>query len=136
MKKKVQKKSLEFFPKDNILFEDLVNLRFITVNKTKKSIIARYQVIPISKNQRIQHFVHEITPHLSKTIEVIPGIKTALVRPIGKKKLEFTVAMPFSKAALFFKSAGQIPIINKAVLSEHHIRAFLRLSLAKLKVQL
>ena len=111
------------FPKGETNLANVLNFDFDSVNKSKNFVIGRYSLKGIDSD-RYRDFQKSIEPYLKKNLGIVPGVRTAFIKP--KDNLEFAVAIDYDKSKSFFTSAQELKWRYESILSMEQIRMLMR----------
>ena len=119
-----KKKPIVLFPKGETNLANVLKFDFDKINKSKNFVIGRYCLNPVDTD-RFRDFLKNIEPYIKKNLGIIPGIRTAFIRP-KDGDLEFAVAIDYDKSSSFFNSAQDMKWRNESILSMEQIRMLMR----------
>ena len=119
----LKKKPIVLFPKGETNLANVLSFDWSQVNKSKNFVIGRYAIKSIDAD-RYRDFQKNIEPYLKKNLGIVPGIRTAFIKPA--KDLEFAVAIDYDKSKSFFTSAQELKWRSESILSMEQVRMLMR----------
>jgi len=127
-------KKIEMFPKGVIKIDDVLSLRFISVNKGVRCAIARYEVVISS--MKGNDLKGQIRPFLRKNVSFVAGIRSAFIQSSSSKKIEFLITVDFSKAGFLFKAKERFHTSIGSIISKTYATILFKTQLTKFGIKL
>ena len=119
----LKKKPIVLFPKGETNLANVLIFDFDSISKSKNYVIGRYSLKSVEAD-RFRDFKRNIEPYLKKNLGIVPGIRTAFIKPKGD--LEFAVAIDYDKSKSFFTSAQELKWRAESILSMEQVRMLMR----------
>ena len=127
---KTQKRKIVLFPKGKTQVSDFLSIDFGEVSLGKKVAIGRYP-LESDKEGQFSDLQKQIKPFLQKNLVLIPGIKTAFIKPKATNKVEFAIAVDYDKAKTFFQTAEELQLRSDSILSMDIIKMLFKTHLLR-----